>query len=685
MFTDKPRFLQLTIVGISMNITVTARIGGGFALLVLLLLAISVTSFRSLSLVEQQLATTTEKITPIILRSAEMSVSLLSSNKAVLLFMNAREEQELKTQRSSFETQQKNYQNQKAQLLTLASQYQPITSILEPLNIQVESYFGTALNALSQHRHNLQLQLQLTEAALALQNEIRFFKADMESLIIYGLPEEQSAGRELKTNLAAIESEFKQLLEASEVDQLKAIEASFATRGYGFSLLGMQSRLQKLIDGGSEIAADLNKYMDTLILAATAEDGVARLKSKQLESINLLNLMVSQLSANANTSSEALDQLMRGAQTIAADVKRDTEQQVKQSQLTNIIISVISVLLAIVIGVWVSRYIRNSLKRVVSILRVIADGDLSQRIETINKDEFGQLATYVNELANRQEQVIRQIHSAADDIDNSAIEASSVSIRTNQMMNEQQQQTIQVAAAIQQLSTTVANVAENAESAQQEVQQINDSAQQNRILMEKNVEQVTLLASEIDRSSGVINQLHNDTVDIGKILVTIQGIAGQTNLLALNAAIEAARAGEQGRGFAVVADEVRTLASRTQNSTKEIQSMIESLQKGARNAVDLMDSSKSQAQASLEQTNVAGESLLSMVQQLEQVKQTSMEIAAAAEQQTVVSLEISESVQQIASAAELGAEEAQNSARGSEQLAELAKMQKSIVSKFTIS
>lgn len=668
-----------------MNITVTARIGGGFALLVLLLLAISVTSFRSLSLVEQQLATTTEKITPIILRSAEMSVSLLSSNKAVLLFMNAREEQELKTQRSSFETQQKNYQNQKAQLLTLASQYQPITSILEPLNIQVESYFGTALNALSQHRHNLQLQLQLTEAALALQNEIRFFKADMESLIIYGLPEEQSAGRELKTNLAAIESEFKQLLEASEVDQLKAIEASFATRGYGFSLLGMQSRLQKLIDGGSEIAADLNKYMDTLILAATAEDGVARLKSKQLESINLLNLMVSQLSANANTSSEALDQLMRGAQTIAADVKRDTEQQVKQSQLTNIIISVISVLLAIVIGVWVSRYIRNSLKRVVSILRVIADGDLSQRIETINKDEFGQLATYVNELANRQEQVIRQIHSAADDIDNSAIEASSVSIRTNQMMNEQQQQTIQVAAAIQQLSTTVANVAENAESAQQEVQQINDSAQQNRILMEKNVEQVTLLASEIDRSSGVINQLHNDTVDIGKILVTIQGIAGQTNLLALNAAIEAARAGEQGRGFAVVADEVRTLASRTQNSTKEIQSMIESLQKGARNAVDLMDSSKSQAQASLEQTNVAGESLLSMVQQLEQVKQTSMEIAAAAEQQTVVSLEISESVQQIASAAELGAEEAQNSARGSEQLAELAKMQKSIVSKFTIS
>ena len=677
--------MQLTIVGISMNITVTARIGGGFALLVLLLLAISVTSFRSLSLVEQQLATTTEKITPIILRSAEMSVSLLSSNKAVLLFMNAREEQELKTQRSSFETQQKNYQNQKAQLLTLASQYQPITSILEPLNIQVESYFGTALNALSQHRHNLQLQLQLTEAALALQNEIRFFKADMESLIIYGLPEEQSAGRELKTNLAAIESEFKQLLEASEVDQLKAIEASFATRGYGFSLLGMQSRLQKLIDGGSEIAADLNKYMDTLILAATAEDGVARLKSKQLESINLLNLMVSQLSANANTSSEALDQLMRGAQTIAADVKRDTEQQVKQSQLTNIIISVISVLLAIVIGVWVSRYIRNSLKRVVSILRVIADGDLSQRIETINKDEFGQLATYVNELANRQEQVIRQIHSAADDIDNSAIEASSVSIRTNQMMNEQQQQTIQVAAAIQQLSTTVANVAENAESAQQEVQQINDSAQQNRILMEKNVEQVTLLASEIDRSSGVINQLHNDTVDIGKILVTIQGIAGQTNLLALNAAIEAARAGEQGRGFAVVADEVRTLASRTQNSTKEIQSMIESLQKGARNAVDLMDSSKSQAQASLEQTNVAGESLLSMVQQLEQVKQTSMEIAAAAEQQTVVSLEISESVQQIASAAELGAEEAQNSARGSEQLAELAKMQKSIVSKFTIS
>ncbi|MGB1239228.1 MAG: methyl-accepting chemotaxis protein [Pseudomonadales bacterium] len=668
-----------------MNMTVSARIGGGFALLVLLLLIISATSFRSLGMVDRQLAVTTEQITPIIVRSAEMSLSLLSSNKSVLLFMDVSEPEALDAQSASFEQQQTNYLAQREALQQLAATYPTVTDILTQLDGHASSYFETAQQALNLHRQELEVEQMLSQAVLALNNEIRFYKADIDLLVTYGLPEEQSGGRELKTNLEAIEGEFKSLLAATQLDQVTPIVESFATEGYGFSLLGMRTRLDGLIKGGSEIAADLTKFMDAIQASATAPDGVTALKQRQIEAHDALKAMIEKLSNSANSSSAALDELMRGAQQIAAQVKADTDNQVQRSQLIDVVISIFSVILAAVIGLWVSRNIRNSLKRIISVLRQIADGDLSRRVEKISRDEFGQLAGYVNELADKQEQVIRQIHSAADEINHSAVEASEVSSRTDQMMTEQQQQTIQVAAAIQEMSTTVANVAQSAEQAQSEVQHIDESAQNNRQLMEQNVRQVSSLTTEIERSAGVISQLHNDTVDIGKILVVIEEIAEQTNLLALNAAIEAARAGEQGRGFAVVADEVRTLASRTQNSTQEIQAMIEKLQKGAKNAVDIMQSSQAQAQSSLEQTNLAGDSLLAMVEQLDQVKQKSIEIAAAAEQQNAVSSEISKSVQQIATAAELGAQEAQTSARGSETLALLAHRQKEVVSQFTLS
>ena len=252
------------------------------------------------------------------------------------------------------------------------------------------------------------------------------------------------------------------------------------------------------------------------------------------------------------------------------------------------------------------------------------------------------------------------------------------------MMSEQQSMTIQVATAIQQMSMTVSDVANSANDAQLQVSKIDTSASENRVLMLDNVKRVNALASEIEKSSIVIEQLNNDSIDIGKILVVIEGIAEQTNLLALNAAIEAARAGEQGRGFAVVADEVRTLASRTQSSTQEIQTMIEKLQQGATNAVKMMHISRDQANDSVEQTTKAEGSLHEMVQQLDEIRQKSINIASAAEQQTAVSLEISESVQHIATSAELGAEETQKSALESESLAELAQRQKKMIDQFTI-
>ncbi|MEH6443267.1 MAG: methyl-accepting chemotaxis protein [Oceanospirillaceae bacterium] len=668
-----------------MNITVTQRIGGGFALLVVLLLALSATSFRSLTTISQQLARTTEQINPIILHSADMAVALLSSNKAALVYMGATDEKVLQAQRVTFEQQQANYLHQRSELLVLAEPFANLASSIEQLDQQANTYFSTSDSALKLYQHSLLLATQLESAQLALRNDIHFFNSDLETIILYGISEaEKAAGRELQKNITSVETEFSQLMAARTLEELEPIEKSFNTKGYGFTLLSLEDRLSKLAESGNDMAADLKKFILGMRNAALAPNGLAKIQRQKIELTIKQAALIKVFSQSANDSSHALNQLMIDAQSLAADAKQETNAQVTTSQLINSVISLLSVLIAIIIGIWVSRNIRNSLGKVNAILKVIADGDLSQRLSITSKDEFGQLAGYVNELADKQEEVIREINQTADDIDQSAQQASLISHRTNKMMSEQQAQTIQVATAIQQMSATVSEVARSANEAQKQVSDIDNTASQNRVLMLDNVKRVNALASEIEKSSQVIEQLNRDSIDIGKILVVIEDIAGQTNLLALNAAIEAARAGEQGRGFAVVADEVRTLASRTQSSTQEIQTMIEKLQHGATNAVKIMKISRDQANESVEQTSITGDSLNEMVAQLDEIRQMSLSIASAAEQQTAVSSEISESVQQIAGNAELGAQDAQQSAQGSESLAKLAQRQKQMINQFKL-
>jgi methyl-accepting chemotaxis protein len=669
-----------------MNITVTQRIGGGFALLVVLLLAISGTSFRSLNTISEQLDKTTEQINPIILHSADMAVALLSSNNAALVYMDSVDDKKLKQQRALFDKQHESYNHQRDELIELAQPFPELLSAVDLLDQQANTYFDTADKALKTYIKSLKLNIQVEEASLALRNDIHFFTGDLDTIITYGMTEtEKIVGREIEKNLKTVGTQFNTLLEAKSLAELEPIESSFATDGYGFTLLGLKGRLKKLIDNGNEMAVDLQKFMTAIEAAALSPDGITQMQRSKLELTIEQSALIEKFSRSASQSNQALNQLMVDAQNLAAQAKHETNAQVQTSQLINTIISVISVLIAVVIGVWVSRNIRKALGKVNTILKVMANGKLSERLNIETKDEFGELAGYVNELADKQENVIREINQTAEEIDESAQQASDISHRSSEMMGDQQSQTIQVAAAIQQMSSTASEVARSADHAQQQVSNIDAEANQNRQLMEDNVQRVNSLAQEIEKSAVVINQLNDDTIDIGKILVVIEEIAGQTNLLALNAAIEAARAGDQGRGFAVVADEVRTLASRTQNSTKEIQTMIEKLQQGTQNAVKIMTSSRDQANASVEQTNLAGESLSKMVAQLNDIREMSISIATAAEQQTSVSLEISESVQHIATNAEQGAQDAQQSEQGSETLAQLAQRQKQMIDKFTIS
>ena len=249
-------------------------------------------------------------------------------------------------------------------------------------------------------------------------------------------------------------------------------------------------------------------------------------------------------------------------------------------------------------------------------------------------------------------------------------------------MGQQQAETSQVAAAVTEMSATVQEVAKNAAQAAESARQASQATNHGQQVMDENMTSTTALAEEVDGAAKVIEQLGSDSQKISMVLDVIKDIADQTNLLALNAAIEAARAGEHGRGFSVVADEVRTLASRTQTSTEEIQGMIVSLQSGAENAVRVMEQGRGRAETNVEQATRANEALTEIATAVATISDMNVQIASAAEEQSAVTEEISGNVNKINIAAEQALEGTSKTSQSSEELAKLAAGLSSVVQRF---
>ncbi|HGF4939194.1 TPA: methyl-accepting chemotaxis protein [Vibrio parahaemolyticus] len=276
------------------------------------------------------------------------------------------------------------------------------------------------------------------------------------------------------------------------------------------------------------------------------------------------------------------------------------------------------------------------------------DGDLSQRIQINTQDEIGQLAKAFNEFVSKIQATVSQVIDSSNTLRQEMANLSSLTATIADSTVSQQRDSEAVAAAVHEMQVTSRNVSESANEAAVASQTANDELSNTNVILEQTVGSIRDLAGEIESASHVINTLDNDVSDIASVLDVIRGIAEQTNLLALNAAIEAARAGEQGRGFAVVADEVRSLASRTQQSTGEIQAMIEKLQSGAGQAVEVMLGSQNSSEETIQSAGRASESLAEILNAISRMNEMNTHIATAASQQSTVSDEVNTNVQGIA-------------------------------------
>ena len=293
--------------------------------------------------------------------------------------------------------------------------------------------------------------------------------------------------------------------------------------------------------------------------------------------------------------------------------------------------------------------LRKSVVDVVRSLKDIAqeDGDLTVRIETNNKDEIGDLVYWFNQFVSKLQNVVREICESSMPLADLAQNLNQVSDQTRNTISAQQRSASDAKTAVDNMTVSVTSVASSAAEAADAASEASTAASDGQRVVDSTVNSIQTLANSVEETAEVIRKLEADSNQVGVVLDVIKGIAEQTNLLALNAAIEAARAGEQGRGFAVVADEVRTLASRTQKSTEEIQATIEQLQTAARSAVTVMAKGTDQASVSVEEANKAGQSLAAINETIAKITQMNDLIANSTGDQQAVADSISANVDDI--------------------------------------
>ena len=385
------------------------------------------------------------------------------------------------------------------------------------------------------------------------------------------------------------------------------------------------------------------------------------------------------------------DQLQARAEQVTTRVDQAyvAQEQAMQAELArNTVAIAAATALALLVGVlaaWlITRAVVAPLKRVISRARRIAAGELGIEAEPPRADEVGQLLQAMQQMAEGLSGIVSGLQQGIDQLAGSAQALSAVTEQTNREVGSQKDETEQVATAMQQMTATVHDVARNAEQAAQAAQDADDKVESGQQVVRQSMLRIEQLAVAAETASSGIDSLSAEIHTIGDVLEVIKSVAEQTNLLALNAAIEAARAGEQGRGFAVVADEVRALARRTQQSTEEIERLVASLRGNAQQSVTQIRGSTELVRLAVADTLQTESALGSIAAAVSLIQQMNQQIAAAAEQQSSVAEEISRSVTQIRGSADQAALAMQDNARSSVELAQLGSDLKGMVGHFRL-
>ncbi len=377
-----------------------------------------------------------------------------------------------------------------------------------------------------------------------------------------------------------------------------------------------------------------------------------------------------------------LDVVMADSQKLQNDLAAQRKTDIFGMTMVGLLIAGLGLLVIWLVGHGIAR----PLKQMVAMLDDIAqgEGDLTRRLTSDRADELGSIAKGFNTFLSKLQVMITQVVGSVQKVSDSSEHTADIAIRTNMGVHKQLAEIDLVATAVHEMTSTAQDVARNATHAAQAANHADEAAHKGMKIVQNTSVSISALAVEIGRAVTVVQTLAKDSENINAILVAIRGIAEQTNLLALNAAIEAARAGEQGRGFAVVADEVRNLAQKTQQATEEIQTMIQQLQSGTRQVVKVMEDSQTKTDESVSHAALAAEALETITKAVSVINDMNTQIASAAEEQSAVAEDINRNVINIGQVADEVAGGADESSKASAELTKLAEQQRRLINQFKV-
>ncbi|AFT73373.1 HAMP domain-containing methyl-accepting chemotaxis protein [Alteromonas macleodii] len=674
-----------------MKITVATRVIGGFVAISALLIVISVVSLYNLN----SIGSATEEVNDVALPTVAGSNALKASflNMGRLTFESYIEEDlnGLKDKRASFNSAKDTFESEYKKLAQAVNNEPELKSTLNTVRESYEAYITNVEAMYKNHQMYLDIRNTIQDRlgdAEDNADDASTYLLDFSDLDAVqrdpNLRRAAEIGSQLETSLLSLLTVSYEYIKTETLVRSQTLgnEVDLVVEKVVTQLSDMMQTAGGRDDSGT--LDDINDLVNNAINAIKANDGVVQLHVDRLERRNDAEKALNASDSNIAQAVVALENLLNLADKKASHVESQVNGAIATGNTFVIVVVITSIAVAAFIGYVTVRAITRPLYRVNELLTVASSGDLTHRLDDSAQDEFGLLARNCNTLIGNLKELITAINVRAEQLAAASEQTSAVTAQTTHSIQDQKSQIGQVATATTEMHSTSQLVVQNAEDTLSQIRHADAEAENVRQISLENKNTIEILSRDVQEAADVINKLHQDSASIGGILDVIRGVADQTNLLALNAAIEAARAGEQGRGFAVVADEVRTLASRTQESTQEINAMIEVLQAGAEKAVSVMNQGKEQTAACVAQTEKATQALDIISDAVHKAHDVSSQIEQSAREQNTVSQEISEKLETIVGIAEETTAGAQQTSESSHEVARLAEELQQSIRQFKV-
>ncbi len=665
--------------------TIKNQIWLGFGLFLVILLLLSISTLNVFGELNRGITVVTEEVQPVVLTAQNLEIELEAAGNALGFYLLTRDQ-----------IYRNRYSQHLSRALGLTAELGAYRFVIENDQYQIDvvsvqkdlaklaSYKEQVLKYAADDMENVPAQRMATETLNPMAQQLQSMISQM---IVSDYDEENYEGErdeyrqaiyDLRYYNAQLSSELRTFLAFRASANVENIEAIWDVVQAKLGLIGEAEDLYTF-----EQAEVIEPLLETY---QTYYDGIQQ--AVEVHSTdryrNDIFLVKNEIGPLTSRIESTLGLLVDQLKQHIADTSVGLQRQASDAGDKVLTGMVFSVVLGIVIAFFLVRMMSFPLNAAVDAMRDLAEGegDLTRRLDDQGKSEISVMARCFNNFAGKVQKLVAQVADGVENLSSVVGDVSSIVDQTQDGAERQRMQTEQVNTAITEMSASVQDVASNANLAADSAQLADRNVQSGQKVVGETIAAINSLADEIETGVNVINALSDEVDSIGSVLDVIKGIAEQTNLLALNAAIEAARAGEQGRGFAVVADEVRTLASRTQDSTIEIESMIEKLHRQAKAAVDAITEGQQKATASVDSASNAGSALTEITASVNTITNMNLQIASAAEQQSAVAAEIRENIASITEVAEGNARASHQLSSTSDGLASIAGQLREVVAHF---